>query len=59
MVTDNSSDHSRFSSEDSIGATPAQSKALYDQIIGQHPSTILALNHEVYGTLIPPNLRFA
>ncbi|KAG8712548.1 Carbohydrate esterase 4 protein [Ceratobasidium sp. 394] len=32
------------------GATPAQSKQYYDQIIGQHPSTILALNHEVYET---------
>jgi hypothetical protein len=32
-----------------IGATPAQSKQLYDQIISQRPSTILALNHETYG----------
>jgi len=37
-----------FDSQDSIGATPAQSKALYDQVISQHPSNILALNHEVY-----------
>ncbi|KAG8767249.1 Carbohydrate esterase 4 protein [Ceratobasidium sp. 428] len=37
-----------FDSQDSIGATPAQSKKYYDQIIAKHPSTILALNHEVY-----------
>ncbi|KAB5589705.1 putative effector protein [Ceratobasidium theobromae] len=33
---------------DVSGATPAQSKQLYDNIISQHPSTILALNHETY-----------
>jgi peptidoglycan/xylan/chitin deacetylase (PgdA/CDA1 family) len=37
-----------FDSGDSVGATTAQSKASYDQLIAQHPSTILALNHEVY-----------
>ncbi|KAF8599422.1 carbohydrate esterase family 4 protein [Ceratobasidium sp. AG-I] len=37
-----------FDSQDSIGATPAQSKQYYDQVIAQHPSTILALNHETY-----------
>ncbi|CAE6401881.1 unnamed protein product [Rhizoctonia solani] len=37
-----------FDSEDSVGATPAQSKASYDQVIARHPSTILALNHETY-----------
>ncbi|ELU38813.1 carbohydrate esterase family 4 protein [Rhizoctonia solani AG-1 IA] len=37
-----------FDSGDSVGATPAQSKADYDGIISQHPSTILALNHETY-----------
>ncbi|QRW06017.1 GMC oxidoreductase [Ceratobasidium sp. AG-Ba] len=37
-----------FDSQDSIGATPAQSKALYDQVIAQRPSNILALNHETY-----------
>ncbi|KAG8733873.1 Carbohydrate esterase 4 protein [Ceratobasidium sp. 414] len=37
-----------FDSMDSLGATPAQSKQLYDQLIAEHPSTILALNHEVY-----------
>ncbi|CEL53830.1 hypothetical protein RSOLAG1IB_06611 [Rhizoctonia solani AG-1 IB] len=37
-----------FDSEDSVGATPARSKQLYDQTISQRPSTILALNHETY-----------
>ncbi|KAG9123482.1 Carbohydrate esterase 4 protein [Ceratobasidium sp. 392] len=37
-----------FDSEDSIGATPAKSKKLYDAAIKKKPSTILALNHEVY-----------
>ncbi|CAE6420375.1 unnamed protein product [Rhizoctonia solani] len=37
-----------FDSGDSVGATPAQSKARYDQIIAQRPSTILTLNHETY-----------
>ncbi len=41
------------SSEDSVGATPAESKSLYDQLLSRHPSTILALNHEVYGAVIP------
>jgi len=39
-----------FDSEDSIGATPAESEALYDQLLSRHPSTILPLNHEVYET---------
>jgi len=37
-----------FDSGDSTGSTPAQSNAAYDQIANQRPSTILALNHEVY-----------
>ncbi|KAG9079760.1 Carbohydrate esterase 4 protein [Ceratobasidium sp. 370] len=37
-----------FDSEDSLGASPAQSKKLYDQAIAKKPSTILALNHEVF-----------
>lgn len=37
-----------FDSGDSTGSTPAQSKAKYDQIIAQRPSTINALNHETY-----------
>ncbi|KAG6840163.1 hypothetical protein C0991_008485, partial [Blastosporella zonata] len=35
-----------FDSEDSVGATVAQSKTNYDNIIAQHPKTILPLNHE-------------
>ncbi|KAG6917732.1 hypothetical protein DXG01_001383 [Tephrocybe rancida] len=37
-----------FDSGDSVGKTAAQSMALYDQIAQSHPSTLLALNHEVY-----------
>jgi len=37
-----------FDSGDSTGSTPDQSKAAYDNIANQRPSTILALNHEVY-----------
>lgn len=39
-----------FSSGDSTGSTSAQSNSAYDALINQKPSTILALNHEVYGT---------
>ena len=38
-----------FDSGDSTGSTPAQSNAAYDSIAKQHPSNILALNHETYG----------
>jgi len=48
-----------FDSQDSIGATPTQSKAFYDDIIAQHPSTILALNHEVYDTTAHDVLPYA
>ena len=41
-----------FDSGDSTGSTPAQSKAAYDKVAKQHPSTILALNHETYGAYI-------
>ncbi|ELU36172.1 hypothetical protein AG1IA_09798 [Rhizoctonia solani AG-1 IA] len=34
------------------GASAAESNGLYDQIISQRPSTILALNHETYEVLI-------
>ena len=36
------------SSLDSDGATPQQSNKRYDKIVAQHPSSILALNHETY-----------
>jgi len=35
-----------FDSQDSVGASAQTSKNLYDQKIVQHPSTLLALNHE-------------
>ncbi|KZV87804.1 carbohydrate esterase family 4 protein [Exidia glandulosa HHB12029] len=34
-----------FDSLDSDGATPAESKTRYDQLVARHPSTVLALNH--------------
>ncbi|KAF8896035.1 carbohydrate esterase family 4 protein [Infundibulicybe gibba] len=48
-----------FDSGDSVGATPAQSKASYDGLVGGHPSTILALNHEVYETTAHQVLPYA
>ncbi|GLB40768.1 putative carbohydrate esterase family 4 protein [Lyophyllum shimeji] len=39
-----------FDSGDSIGATPQQSNAAYDSLAASHPSSILALNHDVLGT---------
>ena len=37
---------------DSIGATPAESNAAYDKLVKDHPSSVLALNHEVYSTFL-------
>jgi peptidoglycan/xylan/chitin deacetylase (PgdA/CDA1 family) len=37
-----------FDSGDSTGSTPAQSKQKYTNVANAHPSTLLALNHEVY-----------
>jgi len=37
-----------FDNGDSTGSTPAQSMAAYDAVAKKHPSTILALNHEVF-----------
>jgi len=37
-----------FDSQDANDATPAESKKLYTAIAKKRPSTILALNHEVY-----------
>jgi len=39
-----------FDSQDSLGATVAQSEKLYNDLIARHPSNILPLNHEVYWT---------
>lgn len=44
---------------DSTGATPAQSRAAYDNVINQHPSTILALNHETIETTVHQVLPYA
>lgn len=41
--------HYLSSSRDSVGATAAESNRLYDEVAKDHPSTILALNHDVYG----------
>lgn len=43
-----------FDSGDSVGVSPAQSDKDYDALVKKHPSTILALNHEVYGQLYTP-----
>jgi len=39
-----------FDSGDSVGASVAESNRRYDEVVSQHPSTLLALNHEVYET---------
>ena len=44
--------HWSFNSGDSIGATPAESNAAYDNLVKDHPSSVLALNHEVYSTFL-------
>ncbi|KAG5730085.1 Chitin deacetylase [Termitomyces sp. T112] len=41
-----------FDSGDSVGKTPEESKNLYDDVANEHPSTLLALNHEVYETTV-------
>ncbi|GLB45766.1 putative carbohydrate esterase family 4 protein [Lyophyllum shimeji] len=48
-----------FDSGDSMGATAAESKSSYAKLIATHPSTILALNHEVYKTTVDQILPFA
>jgi peptidoglycan/xylan/chitin deacetylase (PgdA/CDA1 family) len=37
-----------FDSGDSLGLTPAQSKQAYTDLANRHPSTVLALNHEIH-----------
>ena len=41
-----------FNSGDSIRATPAESNAAYDKLVKDHPSSVLALNHEVYSKFL-------
>lgn len=48
-----------FDSGDSTGSTVQQSKNAYTSKITQHPSTILALNHETYETTAHQVLPFA
>jgi len=48
-----------FDSRDSVGATPAESEALYDDAINRHPSNILALNHETLETTVHQVLPYA
>ena len=43
---------SECSSGDSTGVKPEDQKALYDKVIKKRPSTILSLEHEVYGMFI-------
>ncbi|KAJ6459472.1 carbohydrate esterase family 4 protein [Mycena vitilis] len=37
-----------FDSGDSVGATVASSESLYDGVVRDHPTNLLALNHETY-----------
>jgi len=48
-----------FDSGDSTGSTAQQSKDDYTTTVNQHPSTILALNHETYATTAYDVLPFA
>ena len=41
-----------FDSGDSIGAAPAESNGAYDKLVKDHPSSVLALNYEVYSTFL-------
>ncbi|KAG7451428.1 carbohydrate esterase family 4 protein [Guyanagaster necrorhizus] len=48
-----------FDSGDSVGASVQESESTYDSTISQHPSTILALNHETYETTAYDVLPYA
>ncbi|KIM40782.1 carbohydrate esterase family 4 protein [Hebeloma cylindrosporum] len=48
-----------FDSGDSVGATPAQSEVSYDQLVAQHPSQVIALNHETIETTVHQVLPYA
>ena len=41
-----------FDSGDLIGAMPVESNAVYDKLVKDHPSSVLALNHEVYSMFL-------
>ena len=42
------------SSGDSTGVNPVDQKKLYDDAVAKKPSTILSLEHEVYGMFLSP-----
>ncbi|EUC56551.1 carbohydrate esterase family 4 protein [Rhizoctonia solani AG-3 Rhs1AP] len=48
-----------FDSQDSIGATAAQSKSYYDDIINKNPGHILTLNHETMETTVHDVIPYA
>ncbi|KAG9048544.1 Carbohydrate esterase 4 protein [Tulasnella sp. UAMH 9824] len=48
-----------FDSGDSVGKSAQQSKAEYDKVANQRPSTILTLNHETYETTAHDVLPYA
>ncbi|KAK0236199.1 carbohydrate esterase family 4 protein [Armillaria nabsnona] len=48
-----------FDSGDSVGASVQDSETTYDSTISQHPSTLLALNHETYETTAYDVLPYA
>lgn len=48
-----------FDSEDSIGASVAESEKLYKNIANKKPNNILALNHETYSTTAKTVLPYA
>ncbi|KAK0500151.1 carbohydrate esterase family 4 protein [Armillaria luteobubalina] len=48
-----------FDSGDSVGASVQDSESTYDSTISEHPSTILALNHETYETTAYDVLPYA
>jgi len=48
-----------FDSQDGLSASVDKQKQLYDQIVSQHPSTILSLQHEVHDTTVHQTLPYA
>jgi len=48
-----------FDSGDSVGVSPADSKARYQDLANRHPSTALALNHETLASTVYDVLPYA
>jgi len=46
-------------SGDSLGVSVAEQESRYDDVADRHPSTILALNHEVYESTFSQTLPYA